>query len=193
MSVVLASLSRQLSRERPSEICDSGTGSRRLPGIHGNRTRSDSWLGNLKRSAILRKCPLRQPGRLLGPLYFWMRVRLLGPGQITQGPRPAEEALGHTMDCQVFTAMAITEIGTGGVLTVVGMLVVFATLSVLGIVIALLSRWLKAGQQPAGRIAAGVDPRIIAVLTAAAAAAVTRPVRLTQIKLVDDPAPATKA
>ena len=89
--------------------------------------------------------------------------------------------------------MAITEIGTGGVLTVVGMLVVFATLSVLGIVIALLSRWLKAGQQPAGRIAAGVDPRIIAVLTAAAAAAVTRPVRLTQIKLVDDPAPATKA
>jgi len=65
------------------------------------------------------------------------------------------------------------------------MLVVFATLSVLGIVIAVLSRWLKAAPQPA---AEGVDPRIIAVLTAAAAAAVAGPVKLTQIKLVDNQA-----
>ena len=97
------------------------------------------------------------------------------------------------MGCQVFAIAAVTEIGTGGVLTVVGMLVVFATLSVLGIVIALLSRWLKAAPQPAGQAAAGVDPRIIAVLTAAAAAAVAGPVRLTQIKPVDNSAQATKA
>ena len=89
------------------------------------------------------------------------------------------------MGCQVFTTMAVTEIGTGGVLTVVGMLVVFATLSVLGVVIALLSRWLKAAPQSAAQ---GVDPRIIAVLTAAATAAVAGPVRLTQIKLVDNQA-----
>ena len=93
------------------------------------------------------------------------------------------------MDCQIFATTAVTEIGTGGVLTVVGMLVVFATLSVLGIVIALLSRWLRTEQQPV----AGVDPRIVAVLTAAAAAAVARPVRLTQIKPVNSPAEATKA
>ena len=86
----------------------------------------------------------------------------------------------------------MAEIGTGTVLTVVGMLVVFATLSVLGVIIAILVRWLKSEWPPGkpeaaetGRATCGLEPHLVAVLTAAATAVTLKPVRLTQIKPLD--------
>ena len=96
------------------------------------------------------------------------------------------------MSFSACTIAATADIGTGVILTVVGMLVVFATLSMLGVLIALLGRWLKADEPVVAaavattrRTGGGVDPLIIAVLTAAATAATLQPVRLTQVKLVD--------
>ena len=99
------------------------------------------------------------------------------------------------MACQFCTLAAMADIGDGAVLTIVGMLVVFATLAGLGILIAVLGRWLKAHRHPieqgdTGRAptAGGVDPRILAVLAAAATAATMKPVRLKQVTPLGDKA-----
>ena len=93
------------------------------------------------------------------------------------------------MACLSSTIAASTDLGSGAVLTVVGMLVVFATLSVLGLLIVLLNRWLKVVRPPVDPAkttgAAGLDPRLIAVLTAAATVAALQQVRLRKIKLVE--------
>ena len=103
------------------------------------------------------------------------------------------------MACQLCTLAAVADIGEGAILTVVGMLVVFATLAGLGVLIALLGRWLKVHRRPAEQggsdrlpTAGGIDPRILAVLAAAATAATMKPVRLKRVTPLDDRAPAAR-
>ena len=103
------------------------------------------------------------------------------------------------MACQFCTLAAMADIGAGAVLTVVGMLVVFATLAGLGVLIAVLGRWLKAHRRSAEQggsdrlpTAEGIDPRILAVLAAAATAATIKPVRLTRVTPLDNNAAAAR-
>ncbi|MEX0654124.1 MAG: OadG family protein [Phycisphaeraceae bacterium] len=65
---------------------------------------------------------------------------------------------------------------------VVGMLVVFAVLSVLALVIAGLNRW---SDRLDARTAEALDPQVVVVLAAAATTALGRPVRVRDLKVHD--------
>ncbi|MEM1331582.1 MAG: OadG family protein [Planctomycetota bacterium] len=82
--------------------------------------------------------------------------------------------------------------GTGVALMIVGMSVVFSSLVVIGLVIGLISMLAQpnavdeAPVQPAGRPSPedAVSPELVAVITAAATAAVRRPVRVRRVVML---------
>ena len=156
------------------------------------------WLGlgyfraNLKRTVILPEYWGMIDGPGSWPALFLAQGLAKSPdfaGHAAIRTRRSSTTKGperHVMACQYCTIAAIADVGTGAGLTVVGMIVVFTTLAVLGGVISFLSRWLKRPPQAVD----GIDSRIIAVLTAAAMAATMKPVQLRQVELIDNDTPA---